>query len=375
MLPAVVVTLALHGALLSWQMQLPKTVPPKPPARKKISVSLKRIAPTPPPQKKIVREISSPPEIAAVEYEPIRPLVPVKAKPEPTKPVKKQKPLPKVQPKTVKKQVVQPQPKTVSRPKPPPIKLPPKVAQVKPAPKPRPPVPQPKLKKITVQKAPPLPDVAPVTLQPFKPLAALPVKQKPIPRPQLKNIQPTIRPTPSPQPVQQTKPIKPIVRRTTRYQRSHQLVRSKPQPVRRVASVQKRSVQPVRQTKPIVRRTKKQPVRRVHTQPRRKIQTTTRSTAPVKKAIQEATPLYQSNPPPAYPRMARRRGLEGTVTLAVTVLKDGSVDKVRLHKSSGHTLLDKSALKTVKRWRFSPGTKNGRPATMEVLVPVRFNLD
>ncbi len=334
MLPAVVVTLALHGALLSWQMQLPKTVPPKPPARKKISVSLKRIAPTPPPQKKIVREISSPPEIAAVEYEPIRPLVPVKAKPEPTKPVKKQKPLPKVQPKTVKKQVVQPQPKTVSRPKPPPIKLPPKVAQVKPAPKPRPPVPQPKLKKITVQKAPPLPDVAPVTLQPFKPLAALPVKQEPIPRPQLKNIQPTIRPAPSPQPIR-----------------------------------------PVRQTKPIVRRTKKQPVRRVHTQPRRKIQTTTRSTAPVKKAIQEATPLYQSNPPPAYPRMARRRGLEGTVTLAVTVLKDGSVNKVRLHKSSGHTLLDKSALKTVKRWRFSPGTKNGRPATMEVLVPVRFNLD
>jgi len=61
--------------------------------------------------------------------------------------------------------------------------------------------------------------------------------------------------------------------------------------------------------------------------------------------------------------------------LAVTVLKDGTADKVRIHKSSGHRSLDKSALKTVKGWRFSPGTKNGQPAIMEVLVPVRFNLN
>jgi protein TonB len=51
------------------------------------------------------------------------------------------------------------------------------------------------------------------------------------------------------------------------------------------------------------------------------------------------------------------------------------VAQVRLHKSSGHALLDKSALKTVKSWRFTPGTKNGRPATMEVVVPVRFRLN
>ena len=73
--------------------------------------------------------------------------------------------------------------------------------------------------------------------------------------------------------------------------------------------------------------------------------------------------------------MARRRGMEGTVVLTVKVLENGSVAQVRLHHSSGYKLLDTSALKAVRRWHFSPGTKNGRPEVMEVLVPVRFKLN
>ncbi|MCI5148417.1 MAG: TonB family protein [Candidatus Electrothrix sp. MAN1_4] len=364
MLPATALTLALHGALLSWQMELPETVPPKPPARKKISISLKRLVP-PPPLKKITQEMSSPPKITSVEYEPIRPLLPVKAKPEPTKPVKKQKPLPRIQSKRVKKQIVRPQPKIISQPEPSP-KPPPKVAPVKPAPVPRPPVPQPKLLKLTVQKAPSLADVAPVTWKPIQPLPAPPAKKNPVLRPQVKSIQPVVRSTPSPQPVRQ---VKPVLRRTTTYQRSGQPIRSKIQPTQRVQTQRIQQVQRAQPNRKILRT--KQSALPI---PSRTRSTRTRSKAPVKNAVQEATPLYQSNPPPAYPRMARRRGLEGIVMLGVTVLKDGSVDKVRLHKSSGYRLLDKSALKTVKKWRFSPGTKNGRPASMEVLVPVRFKL-
>ncbi|MCI5141567.1 MAG: hypothetical protein D3909_07540, partial [Candidatus Electrothrix sp. ATG1] len=72
MLPATLLALTLHGALLSWRMQLPETVQPKPLARKR-SVSLKRLPP-PPPLKKIVQETPALPQIAPAEHQPVRPL-------------------------------------------------------------------------------------------------------------------------------------------------------------------------------------------------------------------------------------------------------------------------------------------------------------
>lgn len=91
-------------------------------------------------------------------------------------------------------------------------------------------------------------------------------------------------------------------------------------------------------------------------------------------AIIKARPLYEQNPKPPYPNLARRRGWQGVVILAVTVLEDGSPNQLTIHTSSGHDLLDKTALKTVKHWHFLPGTKNNIPSPMEVLVPVHFIL-
>lgn len=88
-----------------------------------------------------------------------------------------------------------------------------------------------------------------------------------------------------------------------------------------------------------------------------------------------AKPLYHRNPKPVYPGLARRRGWQGIVILAVTVLEDGSAGQVALHKSSGYKLLDTSALKAVNRWHFLPGTENGRPEPMEILIPIHFILD
>lgn len=90
--------------------------------------------------------------------------------------------------------------------------------------------------------------------------------------------------------------------------------------------------------------------------------------------IVKARPLYDQNPKPPYPALARRRGWQGVVILAVTVLADGSPGQLAIHSSSGHDLLDKTALQTVKDWHFLPGTKNNIAAPMEVLVPVRFVL-
>lgn len=91
--------------------------------------------------------------------------------------------------------------------------------------------------------------------------------------------------------------------------------------------------------------------------------------------ITEAAPDYTHNPKPVYPRLAIRRGHEGTVTLLVKVLPDGSVGGIEIFKSSGHPILDRSALKTVRKWRFRPGTRMGKPVAMKVKVPVVFRLN
>ena len=55
-------------------------------------------------------------------------------------------------------------------------------------------------------------------------------------------------------------------------------------------------------------------------------------------SIIEASPRYRENPVPKYPRMAKRRGLEGTVIIEVLVNTQGSVNDLRLYKSSGHSM-------------------------------------
>ena len=46
-----------------------------------------------------------------------------------------------------------------------------------------------------------------------------------------------------------------------------------------------------------------------------------------------------------YPEQARRLGLEGTVSLFVTLTDDGRVDDVRVDASSGYPILDNAAVK------------------------------
>ena len=92
------------------------------------------------------------------------------------------------------------------------------------------------------------------------------------------------------------------------------------------------------------------------------------------KVVREAIPLYKKNPPPVYPRKARRRGVEGVVLLEVLVDISGRVADLRVLSSSGHRVLDKAALKSVKKWRFVPARRGDESVEMWVRVPVRFEL-
>ncbi len=83
---------------------------------------------------------------------------------------------------------------------------------------------------------------------------------------------------------------------------------------------------------------------------------------------------YLNNPAPTYPSISRRMGEEGKVILRVLVNAKGLPEQVEVKQSSGFERLDKAAVQAVKRWKFTPGTRNGVPEAMWNNVPVNFVL-
>lgn len=88
----------------------------------------------------------------------------------------------------------------------------------------------------------------------------------------------------------------------------------------------------------------------------------------------EAKPGYLKNPAPPYPAEAIEHGQEGLVMLFVVVDRTGRPRKVELQKSSGFRLLDQSASRTVRQWKFSPGRLGFLSSESELLIPIRFQL-
>lgn len=95
---------------------------------------------------------------------------------------------------------------------------------------------------------------------------------------------------------------------------------------------------------------------------------------PEQSARVPATPRHD-NRPPSYPLEARRRGHEGTVTLAVRVAADGAVASLDIAVSSGHAALDRAAVRAVSAWRFEPARVDGVPVATETSVSIEFRLD
>ena len=88
-----------------------------------------------------------------------------------------------------------------------------------------------------------------------------------------------------------------------------------------------------------------------------------------------ARPLYKQNTSPPYPRKARRLGYEGIVMLKVLIDENGRVDDLAVLKSSGYAILDRTALSSVKKWLFEPGTEGGQKKKMWVKIPIHFQLE
>jgi protein TonB len=77
---------------------------------------------------------------------------------------------------------------------------------------------------------------------------------------------------------------------------------------------------------------------------------------------------------PEYPPALKREGVSGMVSVAITVDEKGNVSDARVERSS-HEAFEKPAVDAVSRWRFKPATKDGAPVAVNVVVPVRFNVN
>jgi periplasmic protein TonB len=84
---------------------------------------------------------------------------------------------------------------------------------------------------------------------------------------------------------------------------------------------------------------------------------------------------YLNNPAPDYPSHAKRRNMEGTVILEVSVSAEGTAQTVRIAESSGFSLLDESAKNAVSRWKFIPAKRGGESVEARVMVPIEFRLE
>ena len=77
---------------------------------------------------------------------------------------------------------------------------------------------------------------------------------------------------------------------------------------------------------------------------------------------------------PNYPKKARKRGFEGTVTVEVMFNQIGEQLSLTLVDSSGYSLLDTEAINAVKQWQFAaPSPQTALAYT--VRVPVKFALN
>jgi TonB family protein len=78
-------------------------------------------------------------------------------------------------------------------------------------------------------------------------------------------------------------------------------------------------------------------------------------------------------PPPEYTEQARKKKIQGTVMLSLTVAVDGTTRDIKVVKGVGYGL-DEKAVETVSRWKFSPALKDGQPIEKEISVEVSFHL-
>lgn len=76
-------------------------------------------------------------------------------------------------------------------------------------------------------------------------------------------------------------------------------------------------------------------------------------------------------PPAELSEQARLEKYRGVVTLSAIVTSTGTVASLRVIGAAGMGL-DENALEAVRRWKFKPAMKDGKPVAVQIAVQVSF---
>ena len=88
-------------------------------------------------------------------------------------------------------------------------------------------------------------------------------------------------------------------------------------------------------------------------------------------SLPESTKLEPSKTvTPSYPAEAKARGLEGRVTVKLTVNEAGDVDDAEIVE--GDPILAAACVDGLKQWKFHPFIKNGKPIRVSAKIPCTF---
>jgi TonB family protein len=99
------------------------------------------------------------------------------------------------------------------------------------------------------------------------------------------------------------------------------------------------------------------------------------SAPPVPKGVTSPQIIRSSKVQPVYPEHARKSGKGGDVYLIARILKDGSVGEVRpVMITTGGCGFAEAAIESVRKWRYTPAMKEGRPIEIDFEVAVNFSV-
>ena len=76
---------------------------------------------------------------------------------------------------------------------------------------------------------------------------------------------------------------------------------------------------------------------------------------------------------PVYPEKCKKEKIEGTVVLEIKIDAEGNVTDARVLKSV-HPDIDKAAMEAIKKWKYEPVLKDGKPVPVVFAVTINFYL-
>ncbi|HEU4559287.1 MAG TPA: energy transducer TonB [Longimicrobium sp.] len=91
--------------------------------------------------------------------------------------------------------------------------------------------------------------------------------------------------------------------------------------------------------------------------------------------VPETPPRQLSESPFQYPEELWDAQVEGQTTLRLFISDSGSVDTVRVERTSGYAAFDSAALSGSRALRFQPATRGGKVVAAWFLLPVKFELN